>query len=188
MSKSLHIGLLSLILCLGVLTSCGVKRKAATPTFADEPAAPAWQTCLIQGAKITLITPEDKFTSSATMQVERDSVLVISVTPMLGIEMFRIEATPALITAIDKMHAQYAQATYDEINGKLVPKLTWETLQQICSAELPTGDRRARMLYSYGDDNIEIIIDYPERQIDVPIRTNPARLDRYTRINIKKWL
>ena len=122
------------------------------------------------------------------MQVVHDSLLIISVMPMMGIEMGRIEATPTEITAIDKVHGQYAVSTYAELNRKLTPKLNWDILQQVCSAELPTGADKARLQYMFGDDTLTIDITYPTRKTDVPVRMTRLRLDRYTQIDISKWL
>ena len=179
------------ILCAALLLAgCGAKKKAVNSSIPspEEPAAPTWQTCLIQGAKATIITETDRLSSNLTMQTVRDSMLVISVMPMFGMEMMRIEATPLELIAIDKIHGQYAKATYVELNQKLTPNLNYDILQQLCSAELPTGGEKARLLYTFGDETIELVIDYPPRQLDVPVRVVHQKLDRYTQVDISRWL
>ena len=173
-----------IVLCTLFLVSCGAKKAVVVV----EPEVPAWHTCLIQGARVVVETDEDKISATANLQVVRDSMLVISVMPMLGIEMLRVEATPQQVIAIDKIHAQYTVATYSEVNGKLTPELTWTILQQLCSAELPTGDKKAILQYSYGKETLKLTIDYPERLTDVPVRVFNTRLDKYTKIDISKWL
>jgi len=122
------------------------------------------------------------------MQTVRDSMLVISVTPMLGIEMMRIEATPFEITGINKMDGTYASATFADLNRKLSPTLNWDVLQQVCSAELPTGAEHARLIYSLGDKTMEILIDYPIRKLDVPVKVFNIPTTKYTKIDITRWL
>ena len=126
--------------------------------------------------------------ANVTMQTVRDSMMVISIMPMLGMEMLRVEATPLEVIAIDKIHGQYATATYAELNRKLTPSLNWDILQQLCSAELPTGDQKARLLYMFGDDTIEVVINYSPRQLDVPVRVMNQPTKRYTKVDISKWL
>ena len=177
-----------LILTALLLVGCGVKKKIVESQESRVESKPAWHTCLIQGARATVITNEDKLSANITMQAVHDSMLVISVMPMLGMEMMRLEATPTELTAIDKLHGQYAKATYADLNRKLTPSLNWDILQQLCSAELPTGDEKARLLYNFGDKSLELIIEYTPRKTDVPVRVMSQPLKKYTEIDISKWL
>ena len=177
-----------LLLAAVVLAGCGTKRKVQPQPAVVTPAEPAWHTCLIQNAQIKLIRDGEQYSSPATMQTVRDSMLVISVMPMLGMEVLRLEATPTQLTAIDKLHGQYAVTTYEALNNKLTPALTWEILQQMASAELPTGDQKARLQYALGNETVELVIDYTPRRLDVPVRVNAMRVDRYTKIDISRWL
>lgn len=178
------------LLAVVLLTGCGVNKRAATKPIVElqEDETPVWQTCLIQGARVTIVTDGGRVSANATMQVVRDSMLIISVMPMFGIEMMRLEATPEQIIGIDKMHGQYAVTTFDAANSKLVPALTWEDLQAFCTAELPLGSERARLFYTFGDELIEISVTYPARMTDVPLRMGRLPLDRYTQIDISQWL
>jgi len=178
-----------LIVLVALMTGCGVKRQTVqTVEDVPETETPAWHTCLIQGARITVVTPDNRISANATMQVVRDSMLVISIQPLLGIEMMRIEATPTEIIGIDKIHGQYAITGFNDINRKLTPPLNWDELQQICSAELPLGSEKARLYYTFGDDLFELTISYPMRQTDIPVRIGHQPLQRYTQIDISKWL
>ena len=134
------------------------------------------------------MTDEDKISSAVTMQTVHDSMIVISVTPMFGMEMMRVEATPTEIIAIDKLHGRYAKATFAQLNKQLTPSLNWDILQQICTAELPTGDKKARLVYTFGKKQIELILDYPPRKIDVPVKMTNQRLTKYTEIDVSKFL
>ena len=171
-------------LCAVLLMSCGTKKKAVTP----QPEIPTWHTCLIQGARATVQTGSEQYNASVNLQVVRDSMAVISIMPFLGIEMMRLEATPMELIGIDKMNGRYAQASYAELNRLLTPAINWDVLQQLCAAELPTGKERARLQYRLGDEIIELIVDYNEPKFDVPVRMNRQRLDKYTQIDITKWL
>ena len=180
-----------LIPCMVLLAGCGAKKQAVSEQpseVSQEPEEPVWHTCLIQGARGTVYSREEKISATLTMQTVRDSMIVISVMPMLGIEMLRVEATPLEIIAINKMHGQYATGSFAELNRKLVPSLNWDVLQEICTGELPTGEDRARLHYQFGEEVFEIVINYPPRKLDVPVRIGNQRLDKYTRIDITRWL
>ena len=179
------------IVCLlAVLTliGCGTKKKVSRPVADSQPDVPQWRTCLIQGARTTISANGSQYAAAVTMQTVRDSMLVISVMPMLGVEIIRFEATPFEMTGINKLEGTYATTTYAEVNRRLVPTVNWDVLQQLCSAELPTGNERARLVYSLGDQTIEMTVDYPVRQLDVPVRVTHQDTKRYKKIDISKWL
>ncbi len=172
-----------------VLAGCGTGRRIVNNhPVSVEPEVPKWHTCLIQNAKATIVKDGEMISANVTMQTVRDSMLVISIMPMLGLEMIRLEATPAEVIGIDKIHGQYAKATFAELNRQLTPQISWEILQQLCSAELPTGAEKARLQYSLGDEHVELIVNYPERKTDVPVRVQHIRIDKYTQMDISKWL
>ena len=175
--------------CL-LLASCGVKKKAISspPSSVTEPSVPAWHTCLIQGARATITDGDSRYSANVTMQTVHDSMLVISIIPALGMELVRFEATPQELIGINKIDGTYAVTTYEAVNRHLVPAVSWEILQQLCTAELPTGSETARMVYSLGNKNIEMDIVYPERQLDVPVRVSHLRLDKYKKLDISRWL
>lgn len=176
------IGVMVLLLC-----GCGAKKKMVQPVE-PEPVVPAWHTCLIQGAQATVITDGDRLSAAVTMQTVYDSMIVISVMPMLGMEMMRVEATPTQLIAIDKLHGQYAKATFADLNRQLTPSLNWDILQQICTAELPTGPEKARLVYTFGKKQFELILIYPPRKTDVPVKMNNQRLTKYTEIDVARFL
>ena len=122
------------------------------------------------------------------MQTVHDSMIVISVMPMLGMEMMRVEATPTQIIAIDKLHGRYAKATFADLNRQLTPSLNWDIHQQLCTAELPTGPEKARLVYTFGKEHLELILNYTPRKLDVPVRMTNQRLTKYTEIDVSKFL
>ena len=175
------------ILLMGlVLVSCGTKKKVVSsqPSVVSEP---TWHTCLIQNARATVTLHGEKISASVTMQTVRDSMAVISVMPF-GMEVIRFEATPMEMIGINKLDGTYATATYAEINRRLVPTVNWDIIQQVCSAELPTGAEKAHLQYTLGDQPIEMIITYPKRKLDVPVRVMHQNVSRYNKIDISKWL
>jgi hypothetical protein len=175
-----------------MLAGCGTKKKVS-PIIPQE-SVPTWHTCLIRNAQATIEmdqgsrTGSMKVSAKVTMQAVRDSLVVISIIPMLGIEMMRIEATPTQVTCIDKLHGQYAVASYNLLNQYITPKLTWETIQQICAAELPNGEKNAKLRYSIKKQTIDLYIQYPERVLDSPIRIQKQPIHKYEKIDITQWL
>ena len=170
-------------------TSCRTQRAAVQPQPTEMPTEEEmkaeekpWHTCLMQGAKATLTMDEQTITANCTMQVVRDSMLVISVMPMLGIEVYRLEATPDELIAIDKLNHQYLKTDYARINRYVTPSLTWEDLQQIASNEVQGGPFIG---YAIGEKTIALKITYPEKQTDVPVRMLHIDLSRYEQVVVE---
>ena len=165
-------------------TSCHTQQaavqKQSAETLTEEETL--WHTCLMQGAKATLTMDEQTITANCTMQVVRDSMLVISVMPMLGIEVYRLEATPEELIAIDKINHQYLRTDYAHINKYVTPSLTWEDLQQIASNEMQGGPFIG---YAIGEKTIALKITYPEKQTDVPVRMLHIDLSRYEQVVVE---
>lgn len=169
------------------MAGCATKRKIQPATISNQPEVPAWRTCLIQNARAVITMDGNPMSASVTMQTVRDSMIVISVMPM-GLEVIRFEATPIEVTGINKLDGTYASVTFAEINRKIVPSINWDILQQLCTAELPTGSEKAHMQYRMGDQTIELSITYPARKLDVPVRVSQQNKSRYKKIDISKWL
>ena len=82
-----------LIIIVIIVSSCATGRHAAT----------RYQT-LSQRAQIIIEMNQQKYNVSSQVRVWRNEMTVISVQPMLGIEMLRIEATRDSIWAFDKIN------------------------------------------------------------------------------------
>lgn len=190
------------VLAVGVgfavgMTSCHTTQHIAkTETEAQQEEAEQeaqttesqWHTCLMQNAQGVVTIGEQTLRATCTMQTVRDSIVILSIMPMLGIEMLRIEATPEQITGIDKINRQYAVATYEEVNRYLHPAVSYNDLQALATGELPTGKDEAFVGYTAGKQTIMLRLTYPARQTDVPVRTRGADLTRYQQIDIKQLL
>jgi hypothetical protein len=59
-----------------MMVSCGTKKQAvsSTPPVEEKPAVPAWHTCVMQGAKATILLGDQKISANTTLQVVRDTV------------------------------------------------------------------------------------------------------------------
>lgn len=173
-----------------LFAACGVKKAAVTtqPEPEPEPEIPTWHTCLIQGAKAKATTSSGSVSATVNMQAVHDSLIIVSVMPMLGIEMVRLEATPTVLVAFDKVHSRCVITSYEDLNTHITPSLSWKQLQQICSAELPNGSEKARLVYRAGKRSATIEIEYPPRKTDVPLKMTRLRTAKYKRVDINDLL
>jgi len=67
----------------------------------------------------------------ATLRIRRDSAIWVSVSPALGIEVFRLLCTQDSVLYIDKMKNEYFRGTYAKLNELTNSELTLQALQDI---------------------------------------------------------
>ena len=124
------------ILCLVsalLLNGCAAKKKAAAT--AGQQTAPEKvhivtiqeKTIAAQPHFVSLYAPKTRFTinyeqrqisANGSITLLKDSILIVSVQPLLGIELLRLEATKYDVTVVDKMNKRYVQMNYDEIRNE----------------------------------------------------------------------
>ncbi len=155
------------------------KTEPVTETV-TQPEPEKWHTCLVQNAQGILTLHGQTISANCTMQAVRDSLVVLSIMPMLGIELMRVEATPAEIIGIDKMNRQYTKVTYEEINKLVTPAIQWTDFQQLASGELPTDTPNEAVIgYSALGYSLVLRVIYPEIQTNVAVRAMHIDLSRY---------
>lgn len=177
------VAVVALMVGFGIgLTGCSTGKRTVVATTDIPSAQSEWHTCLMQNVDAVLTIDEQTLRATCTLQTVRDSIVVISVMPMLGIELLRIEATPDRIIGIDKINKQYTEVEYDEINHYLTPKIKWQDLQELASGEMPTGSQEAFVGYTVGKHTLMLKFTYPERQTDIPLRFPTGNLSRYQQI------
>lgn len=151
---------ISLIISL-LLASCSVSKKAAqqsittattvdTATVVAKPDSFAAAAALIQSttaAQPTFNTLNmSKFdlgiqfgtlhyTLRGSMRIVRDSIVTISLQPMLGIEVIRIDFRKDNFTIYDKMNHRYCETPYDAIHIATGIPVDYRIIQSVVSAQ-----------------------------------------------------
>jgi len=74
-----------------------------------------------------------EFNSSASCRFVRDSVLFLSVQPLLGIEVFRAELYPDSILIFDKMNGNYYDIDYKLFSEKFGVNVDFSSIQSLLS-------------------------------------------------------
>ena len=73
------------------------------------------QTMNIPRMTITVVIQGKQITTPATLRWQRSTAMSLSIQPMAGIEMFRIEANGDYVTIIDKLNRRYTRLTYNDL-------------------------------------------------------------------------
>lgn len=73
---------------------------------------------------------------SATLRMKKGEVIQLSVAPLLGIEVARLEISPDRILAVDRLHKQYVEVSFDELNRMANLNLSFNVLQSLFLNEI----------------------------------------------------
>lgn len=138
---------LFLLVCavvLAVLAGCRSKRAAQKPV--EDMSAytagevlrrqPSFATMNISKMEAAATYGSHQVAFRAMARLFTDSLLQLSIQPVLGVEMFRLDFTPSDFRIIDKWNRRYTENTYDFLRYKLGVDISFELLQDIVSNHL----------------------------------------------------
>lgn len=173
--------LLPILLLLGVLfSSCSTSRSVAPRRY---------QT-LHQKANATVQLDQHQYSMGCTVQLWRNELIILSVQPMLGIEMLRVEATPDSVVIFDKMNRRYTSIAFgDMADAAIQPQPSYKWLQDFVTAPAsPKIKAKSEKSFQFGNHQIAISCTFSQREYNT-LKT-PKRLDtrKYKRISLRDIL
>lgn len=82
-------------------------------------------------ASVTTIDDGNETSFNISMRAKKDSVIWISISPLLGIEVARVLITPDTVKFLDRLHGKYQVNTFETINKLLQLKVNFEIVQSL---------------------------------------------------------
>ena len=137
--NKLYIGF-CLLLVVAMLSSCKTKQISTTSSelsVVDYTVAqvqqqqPQFSYLNISKMDIVANYGTQQLSFRATVKAVTDSLLVFSVQPLLGVEMFRLEFTPTSFRIIDKWNRKYTDNTYDFLRYSLGVDVNFKVIQAL---------------------------------------------------------
>ncbi len=137
--------------------------------------------------------------ANSSLRVVTDSCIVLSVNPILGMEIVRLELTPQQVCVIDKVNRRYATLTYPEVRDLLDknPKLkayknqiNYTTLQKYLLRYASKSTKKRTPIVFQASDlfNVELALTFLQVEMNQPLHINPTNLIRYNQVSIDKML
>ena len=114
---------------VGSLTGVEYMEKVIT-------AAPQWNSFSAKTSLELGMGSKGKTRVNATLRIRRDEVIQLSVAPMLGIEVARLELAPDGFLLVDRLHKRFVKASFAEVSELLHVKLDFHVLQSLFLNEL----------------------------------------------------
>lgn len=82
-------------------------------------------------ASVTTIQDGNETSFNINMRACRDSLIWISISPLLGIEVARVVVTPDSVKLLDRLNGKYQTNTFETINKLLELKVNFEIVQAL---------------------------------------------------------
>lgn len=146
-------------------------------------------TAEVKKAQLHVEIDDKQYDVTASMQTTSKSYAVLSITPLLGIELARIEAMEDSVWVIDKVHRQYSVVSYSQLNTIVRPSVHLKELEEIVMGiGLQEGQNTLSLNYKALNHSIKVDITYPNIVYDQPVNFRRQELSRYQRIPIQNLL
>ncbi|MBR1787091.1 MAG: DUF4292 domain-containing protein [Paludibacteraceae bacterium] len=118
--------------CLLLLASCHSKKRLAQtdnkPTIVETPKI---NTLQVSKAKARLQAFSQDITASCSINLIADSALVVSIQPLFGIELYRLEADKEEIRLFDKLNKRLIISTYEQLKKDIGVSLNFVQLTNL---------------------------------------------------------
>jgi hypothetical protein len=118
----------------------------------------------------------------ATIRMRKDSVIWVSITPLLGIEMIRVMITPDSLRYLSKIPENkfYYQGTFEDVNRLIGTAFDFEMLQQLLVGNAIGLERDERRFRSEIDGNDYLLISKYRRKVRRVIGVDDRKLESDT--------
>ena len=160
------------------------KKEAVKPKTIQQraiEAQPDFQSVNAQKARFQLSYQRKSVAANGTITMIKDSICIISLQPVLGIELFRLELTPADVLIVDKMNRRYVQMSYAEISEAVKMPITFADAQNVLMARMVVLGQSQSVLYSpaataSAADNNSTTVSITEGKINYQYRIDNSSL------------
>lgn len=174
-----------------LLSGCAA-RKAVVKTEPQKPvvtegqtevqkmvqAAPEFQSAQASKVKVVLEYAERKITANGAIDLIKDSLLIVSVQPLLGIELFRMEMTPTRILVVDKMNRRYVVAAFADLQKEMGFEVNFENIQSLCMSHLFLVGQTEKQMHTLepmvSHEGEQTLLQYNTEKIGYTFVTEPT--------------
>jgi len=144
--SNLLIRILSFVVVFSMLSACKTQQKATAPIVTDiKPmvnksvqelqykldSASFDLNYLTAKAAVVVIQDSNEISFNISYRSKKDSIIWISVSPLLGIEVARLMISADSVKILDKIHNSYEVTSFESINKMLQMKVNFEIVQAL---------------------------------------------------------
>ena len=140
-----------LALCMSACKS----KKELTTTEKSEFSTLEYNTFSSSKATFTIVQNQNSFNVNGSIRIRKDSLIMISIQPFLGMEVARATITQDNFTILDRIHKKYFTASFANLNKDMGIEINYNTFQSI----LTNG------LFLYDQSDAPRLSDFKEAKI-----------------------
>ena len=171
------------ILLVVGLCACSTTQRVGKTKAAEEKAP--WHTYRMDRAQAKVEIDGQVIYSDCSIQAVYDSLIVVSLKPVLGLEAYRLEVNKDGVRIIDRLQQRYTEADYKLINSVLRPPMSLRTWQEW----LTTQTKEVKPLtYSALGHTVTVEVNTSAIAIDEGARPKQADMTFYQNMNIMKFM
>ena len=157
-------------------------QSGTPPALGGELWTPQYQTAYGKGM-VTIFYKQQRLSSPVVMTYIADSIIVASVQPLMGIEMYRLEALPDKARLFEKLNRRYVEMTYEEISAETKRNIDFPLVERMVEEvglTFPIG-QDTTLRYS----GVEANLSLQYRTVNQPVSAFPISANGYSRSTIK---
>jgi hypothetical protein len=140
---------------------------------------------MTQHVQVHLTLDQHQYKVPCAIKMWKNQLIVLSVMPMMGIEMFRLEATPDTVTVVDKFNRRYCTLGYDEISDLAQRKISFKLLQLLAKQT----NKEIQFNFQTAGHNLVIVGELSEQEFNT-LKPEPQFINktRYKQVSLRNIL
>ena len=99
---------------------------------------PSFKSMHLSKMTMNMISGSHEFKMRGSVKLITDSIVSVSIMPLMGIEMYRVTLTPKGFMIVDKLNRKYAEGTYDYLRHKFGVTIDYKAIEGMLSNRLFT--------------------------------------------------
>ena len=154
---------------------CKTSQKTVSPVVkAEDKSAPDLQQLISDSsfkartisakASVNAVIGEEENSFNINLRIYSDSVIWISISPLLGIEVARVMVTKDTVQYMDRLNKKYSKSGFDNLNELLQINVDFEILQGILTGNL-FAYKKNKFNSVYVEDKYYILSTLSKRQL-----------------------
>lgn len=151
-----------------------------SPTQATEQPVEC-HTVFVPSARASVTIDNESYSARVAFSTTKDSLVIWSIQPIAGMELFRVEATPDEVIVFDKTSSICVPISYSQLAKYLPSAITFSDIQAVATGEiLPMGRTKTLRSYNGFGKTVILEIEYPDIRCNVPVnmhRLSPLRFE-----------